>query len=358
MPKRGDCGVRTNCRTRTSPSSPYRARRPHLAHLGADDREVPEPHGPPHGESNDPEQPAHRGGEPRPSSAIRAQQEQRYRHHEEKRVALPRLEDRNTRHSQCGGDRHHPADQHLPKSDREQEPCRNRPVDEHRPGTDEEQQAVDDGIERGAEFAHLPESAGQPAIHPIRRPEGAEGDRGGSPAILDEQEPRHDRQTEQPYQGHRVRKRGDAAEHVFDGSEPAYPRRVPSVFTRIIARELPGTFVHEDAYCVAFMTINPIAPGHLLVVPRAEVDHWIDLDPVSAEATFAAARLLAEAQRRSFPCERVALVVAGFEVPHCHVHLIPASSMADLDFSRAATDVARADLENAAARIRAALPSA
>ncbi|MBU6201172.1 MAG: HIT family protein [Acidobacteria bacterium] len=132
---------------------------------------------------------------------------------------------------------------------------------------------------------------------------------------------------------------------------------MPSVFTRIIAREIPGTFVHEDEHCAAFMTINPIAPGHLLVVPRAEVDQWIDLDPVSAEATFAAARRLAEAQRHTFACERVALVVAGFEVPHCHLHLIPASSMADLDFARAATNASRADLEDAAARIRAALPS-
>jgi diadenosine tetraphosphate (Ap4A) HIT family hydrolase len=133
---------------------------------------------------------------------------------------------------------------------------------------------------------------------------------------------------------------------------------VPTVFTRIIARELPGTFVHEDDHCVAFMTINPIAPGHLLVVPRAEVDQWIDLDAASADATFGAARRLAVALRRSFPCERVALVVAGFEVPHCHLHLIPASSMADIDFSRAATDVPRTDLEDAAARIRAALPPA
>jgi len=133
---------------------------------------------------------------------------------------------------------------------------------------------------------------------------------------------------------------------------------VPSVFTRIIARELPGTFVHEDDHCVAFMTINPIARGHLLVVPRTEVDQWIDLDTASADATFGAARRLAGALRRSFPCERVALVVAGFEVPHCHLHLIPASSMDELDFSRAATDIPRTDLEDAAARIRAALPPA
>lgn len=124
-----------------------------------------------------------------------------------------------------------------------------------------------------------------------------------------------------------------------------------------MSRELPGTFVHEDDTCAAFMSINPISPGHLLVVPRIEVDHWIDLDEATSERIFALARRLAEAQRRAFACERVALVVAGFEVPHCHVHLIPASSMSDVDFSRAAATVDRSHLELAAARIRAALPS-
>ena len=124
-----------------------------------------------------------------------------------------------------------------------------------------------------------------------------------------------------------------------------------------MSRELPGTFVHEDGTCAAFMSINPIAPGHLLVVPRVEVDHWIDLDQATSERVFVVARRLARAQRRAFACERVALVVAGFEVPHCHLHLIPASSMSDVDFSRAAATVDRSHLELAAARIRAALPS-
>lgn len=127
------------------------------------------------------------------------------------------------------------------------------------------------------------------------------------------------------------------------------------MFTRILSRELPGTFVHEDATCAAIMTINPIAPGHVLVVPRVEVDQWADLDLETAQATFALAQRLATALRRAFACERVALIIAGFEVPHCHLHLIPARSMDDLDFARAARDVARADLEAAAERIRTAL---
>jgi histidine triad (HIT) family protein len=122
-----------------------------------------------------------------------------------------------------------------------------------------------------------------------------------------------------------------------------------------MAREIPGTFVYEDEFCAAFMSINPIATGHLLVVPRTEIDQWVDLDGASSGALFAVARRIAEALRRSFQCERIALIVAGFEVPHCHLHLIPAASMADLDFSRAATDIARTDLEEAAARIRAEL---
>ena len=128
-----------------------------------------------------------------------------------------------------------------------------------------------------------------------------------------------------------------------------------SVFTRILARELPGTFVHEEARCAAFMTINPITTGHVLVVPRIEVDQWTDLDGDSANASFALARRIASAQRRAFGCQRVALVIAGFEVPHCHLHLIPANSMADLDFSLAATDVPRSTLDDAADRIKAEL---
>lgn len=128
-----------------------------------------------------------------------------------------------------------------------------------------------------------------------------------------------------------------------------------TIFTRIIEGEIPGTFVHRDEVCVAFMSINPLAPGHLLVVPRAEVDHWVDLPEETVAHLFSVAQRLSRALSTSFECDRIGVIVAGYEVPHCHVHLVPTRSMTDLDFSRAAASVEREELERHARAILAAL---
>lgn len=128
-----------------------------------------------------------------------------------------------------------------------------------------------------------------------------------------------------------------------------------TIFTRIIDGQIPGTFVWRDEQCVAFMSINPIAPGHVLVVPRAEIDHWIDCPPELSAHLYAVSHLIGQAQQAVFACERIGLIVAGFEVPHTHIHVIPTRSMADLSFANAATTVERADLEAAAEAIRARL---
>ena len=128
-----------------------------------------------------------------------------------------------------------------------------------------------------------------------------------------------------------------------------------SVFTRIIAGELPGTFVYTDEVCVAFMTINPISRGHLLVVPRMEIDQWSDLPDLVSQHCFAVAKRIALAQKQVLGCERVALIIAGFEVPHCHVHVIPATTIADISFDNAASSVDFDDLAIVAANITAAL---
>jgi diadenosine tetraphosphate (Ap4A) HIT family hydrolase len=130
---------------------------------------------------------------------------------------------------------------------------------------------------------------------------------------------------------------------------------MPTIFTRIIHGEIPGTFVHRDENCVVFLSINPLAHGHALVVPIAEVDHWVDLDPGLATHLFAVAHLVGRAQQAAFACDRVGLIIAGYEVPHTHLHLIPTSSMRQLDFANAATSVTRDDLESAAEALRSAL---
>lgn len=130
---------------------------------------------------------------------------------------------------------------------------------------------------------------------------------------------------------------------------------MPTVFTHIIEGRIPGTFVWKDSRCVAFLSINPLAPGHTLVVPRREVDQWLDLEPEESAHLYGVARVIGLAQREAFPCERVGLIVAGFEVPHTHLHVIPTRGMQDLSFSNAAESVSREELDRNAEAIRARL---
>lgn len=131
-----------------------------------------------------------------------------------------------------------------------------------------------------------------------------------------------------------------------------------TIFTRIIRGDLPGTFVWRDEQAVGFMSINPLARGHVLVVPVAEVDHWIDADADLAAHLFGVARTIGIAQQAAFACERIGLVIAGYEVPHTHIHVIPTTSMAELSFANAAASVDPDDLESAAEAIRAELRAA
>ena len=132
---------------------------------------------------------------------------------------------------------------------------------------------------------------------------------------------------------------------------------MPSVFSLIIDGQIPGEVVWRDEHCVAFLSINPLATGHTLVVPRAEVDHWIDLDPDLAAHLMSVAHRIGRVQQAVFRPARVGLVVAGFEVPHAHLHVVPISGMDDLDFSNAASDPGE-DFAEVAARLRAALVEA
>ena len=123
----------------------------------------------------------------------------------------------------------------------------------------------------------------------------------------------------------------------------------------IIEGDLPGTFVWKDNQCVAFMSINPISHGHTLVVPRAEIDHWIDVPSDLQKHLFEVAGKIGVAQKQAFNTQRVGMVIAGFEVPHTHIHLIPMNTMTDMDFSLAADSVDPQDLDSAALSIKSAL---
>jgi histidine triad (HIT) family protein len=130
-----------------------------------------------------------------------------------------------------------------------------------------------------------------------------------------------------------------------------------SLFTKIIDGEFPGRFVWKDEHVVAFLTINPIKPGHTLVVPRQEVDHWIDMSPELASRVMDVSRSVGQALQQAFSPTKVGVSIVGLEVPHVHVHLIPIDGMQDLDFSRADANPAPAAMDTAADAIRTALRS-
>jgi histidine triad (HIT) family protein len=127
---------------------------------------------------------------------------------------------------------------------------------------------------------------------------------------------------------------------------------MPTLFTRIIAGELPGCFVWRDENCVAFLSIHPLKPGHALVVPIAEIDHWLDLDASLAAHLTTVAQAIGKAQHRVWKPARVGLMIAGLEVPHVHLHVVPIDGVHDLDFANADTKARPADLEAAAEGIR------
>jgi diadenosine tetraphosphate (Ap4A) HIT family hydrolase len=128
-----------------------------------------------------------------------------------------------------------------------------------------------------------------------------------------------------------------------------------TVFTRIINGEFPGTFVWRDDRCVAFLSINPMAAGHTLVVPIEEIDHWVDAPADLAAHLFSVTHTIGVAQRAAFGCERVGVIIAGYEVPHTHIHVIPTNSMGQLSFASAAASVDRDDLDEWADAIRTEL---
>ena len=128
-----------------------------------------------------------------------------------------------------------------------------------------------------------------------------------------------------------------------------------SIFTKIIKGELPGRFVWRDDRAVAFLTIQPLKPGHTLVVPIDEVDHWLDLDPELSRHLLDVSQQVGKAIDRAFEPEKVGLIIAGLEVSHVHLHVTPIHALQDLNFANADWNPDPADLDAAAEKIRGAL---
>ncbi len=114
----------------------------------------------------------------------------------------------------------------------------------------------------------------------------------------------------------------------------------------------------SDDVCIVMLDIRPLHPGHVLVIPRVEVDHWIDLDASTVAHLMQVAHQVGSAQKAVVPCERIGLMIAGFEVPHTHVHVVPLQGMENLDFRNAETSPRADVLDEMAERLRQALRDA
>ena len=127
-----------------------------------------------------------------------------------------------------------------------------------------------------------------------------------------------------------------------------------SVFTLIMEGKIPGHFVYQDDIAIAILTIQPIREGHVLVIPRVEIDQWSDLPEDTAAHLIRVSHKIANAMKTIFTSKRIGLMIAGLEVPHTHIHLVPTDSMDDLNFAFAKNADGEA-LKKTAEKIRAAL---
>lgn len=125
-----------------------------------------------------------------------------------------------------------------------------------------------------------------------------------------------------------------------------------TIFSRIIAGEIPSYKVAEDDHYYAFLDINPLTKGHTLVVPKQEVDYLFDLDDRTIGDMMVFAKRVAAQIKQTIDCARVAVVVLGLEVPHAHIHLIPIQSENDVDFHREKLHLTPEEFAEIAAKIR------
>lgn len=128
-----------------------------------------------------------------------------------------------------------------------------------------------------------------------------------------------------------------------------------SIFSRIISGEIPCYKVGEDEKNFAFLDINPVAPGHVLVVPKKEVDYIFNLDEADYVSLQLFAAKVAKAMAKVMPCKRVGSAVIGLDVPHAHIHLIPINSEADMNFFKEKKSLSEAEMQHIADAIGAEL---
>ncbi len=130
---------------------------------------------------------------------------------------------------------------------------------------------------------------------------------------------------------------------------------MPSIFTKIVNGEIPCYKIAEDEKCFAFLDINPLAKGHVLVVPKKEVDYIFDLDDDLLAELSLFSKKISIAIKMAIPCKRIGIAVLGLEVPHAHIHLVPLQTEADISFSKPKLKPEKEEMETIARNIRSFL---
>jgi histidine triad (HIT) family protein len=126
-----------------------------------------------------------------------------------------------------------------------------------------------------------------------------------------------------------------------------------SIFSKIVSGEISAHIVAETTDFLAFLDVNPLVMGHVLVIPKKEVDYIFDMDDDTYAGLTIFAKVVATGVKKAFPCKKVGVAVIGLEVPHAHIHLIPMNNVSDMNFSREKLKPAPEELAEAAAKIRA-----
>lgn len=127
-----------------------------------------------------------------------------------------------------------------------------------------------------------------------------------------------------------------------------------SIFTKIINREIPAHIVAENDQFFAFLDISPLQKGHTLVIPKKEVDYIFDVEDELLGEMMVFSKQVAQKIKKVFPCDRIGITVIGLEVPHTHIHLVPISQMADMNFAKEKMTLSQEELADIAKAIREA----
>ena len=125
-----------------------------------------------------------------------------------------------------------------------------------------------------------------------------------------------------------------------------------SIFSKIVSGEIPSYKVAETLEYLAFLDVNPLVEGHVLVIPKKEVDYLFDMDSESYVGLMMFAQIVAKGIKKAIPCRRVGVAVIGLEVPHAHIHLVPINRMDDINFSRKKLSLTEEELSQVAEKIR------